>query len=78
MGIRRMSIEDAVRKALAEKNINLDLSAKLMSAQSTKVVRNIYTTSAKEGVAKGKDFVALDKNLENRYYGVQNDKTNQE
>ena len=75
MGVRNMSIENAVRKALAEKNINLDLSAKLMSAQSTKVVRNIYTTSAKEGVAKTKDFVALDKNLENRYYGVRNDKT---
>ena len=77
MGIKHMSIENAVRKVLAEKNINLDLSAKLMSAQSTKVVRNIYTTSAKEGVAKKKDFVALDKNLENRYYGVQNDKTDQ-
>mgnify|MGYP003143186964 CR=1 FL=1 len=77
MGDKRMSIENAIRKALAEKNINLNLSAKLISAQSTKVVRNIHTTSAKEGVAKGKDFVALDKNLENRYYGVQNDKTDQ-
>lgn len=70
-----MSIENAVRKALAEKNININLSAKLMSAQNTKVVRNIYTTSGKEGVVKTKSFVALNKNLENQYYGVKNDKT---
>nr|AKH48512.1 hypothetical protein [uncultured marine virus] len=75
MGNKNMSIENAVRKALAEKNININLSAKLMSAQNTKVVRNIYTTSGKEGVVKTKSFVALNKNLENQYYGVKNDKT---
>ena len=75
MGNKNMSMENAIRKALAEKNININLSAKLMSAQSTKVVKNIYTTSGKEGVAKTKSFVALDKNLENQYYGVKNDKT---
>ena len=75
MGNKNMSIENAVRKALAEKNININLAAKLMSSQSTKVVRNIYTTSGKEGVAKTKSFVAINKNVENEYYGVNDDNT---
>jgi len=73
-----MCIKCAIKKAMEEKGLNLNLSNKLMQSQSTKVVRQIYTTSAKEGVAKVKDFVSANKNLENQYYGVKNDKTNKE
>tara|TARA_A100001201_G_C4087849_1_gene201116 strand:+ start:1361 stop:1576 length:216 start_codon:yes stop_codon:yes gene_type:complete len=69
------SIDKAIKQALKNKGIENNLSEKIMSAKTTKVVKKIYSSNNKEKIGKTKNVVSSSKKLNLKYNGKLNDET---